>query len=44
MLDDATITVKRLKETLIQKDTVIILKNITIERLQREIKGKKTIK
>jgi hypothetical protein len=44
MMDDATATVKGLEETLAQKNTMIALKNTTIERLQREIEGERTIK
>jgi hypothetical protein len=36
MVDDATVTVKGLEETLAQKNAVIALKNTTIERLQIE--------
>jgi hypothetical protein len=44
ILDDATTIIKGLEETLAQKNTIIILKNITIERLQREIKGERIIR
>jgi hypothetical protein len=44
MVDDATTIIRGLKETLAQKNTIIILKNIIIERLQREIKGERIIK
>jgi hypothetical protein len=44
MVDDATATVRGLEETLAQKNTIIMLKNIMIERLQREIKSKRIIK
>jgi hypothetical protein len=37
MLDDAAAIIRGLKETLAQKNTMI-------ERLQREIEGKRTIK
>jgi hypothetical protein len=44
MVDDAAATVRGLKETLAQKNAVIALKNTTIERLQREIKGERITK
>jgi hypothetical protein len=44
IVDDATTIVRGLKETLAQKNTIIILKNIMIKRLQREIKDKRIIK
>jgi hypothetical protein len=43
-VDDATTIIRGLEETLAQKNTIIILKNIMIKRLQREIKGKRIIK
>jgi hypothetical protein len=44
IVNDTITMVRGLKETLAQKNTIIILNNITIKRLQREIKGERTIK
>jgi hypothetical protein len=44
IVNDAAAIIKGLKETLAQKNTIIVLKNTTIKRLQREIEGKKIIK
>jgi hypothetical protein len=44
MLDDAIIIIRGLEQTLAQKNTIIILKNTTIKRLQREIKGERIIR
>jgi SET domain-containing protein len=44
IVDDAAATVRGLEETLAQKNTVIALKNTTIERLQRETEDERTVK
>jgi hypothetical protein len=44
MVDNITAIVRGLEETLTQKNAIIILKNTTIKRLQREINGERSIR